>query len=56
MYDYLEQEKLLPEDQKGCRRRSNGTRDQLFIDKTVAILQEEAHQFIYGFDRLQESI
>ena len=35
MYDYLEQEKLLPEDQKGCRRRSRGTKDQLLIDKTV---------------------
>ena len=35
MYDYLEQEKLLSEEQKGCRRVSRGTKDQLLIDKTV---------------------
>ena len=53
MYDYLEQEKLLPEEQKGCRRGSRGTKDQLLIDKTcVEILQEKAHCFVYGLDRL----
>ena len=35
MYDYLEQEKLLPEEQKGCRRGSRGTKDQQLIDKAV---------------------
>ena len=35
MYDYLEQEKLVPEEQKGCRSGSSGTKDQLLIDKTV---------------------
>ena len=35
MYDYLEQEKLLPKELKGCRRRSSETKDQLLIDKTV---------------------
>ena len=35
MYDYLEQEKVLTEKQKGCRRGSSGTKDQLLIDKTV---------------------
>ena len=35
MYDYLEQEQLLPEEQKGCQRGSRGTKDQLLIDKTV---------------------
>ena len=35
MYDYLELEKLLPEEQKVCRRGSRGTKDQLIIDKTV---------------------
>ena len=34
-YDYLENMKLLPEEQKGCRRKSRGTKDQLLIDKTV---------------------
>ena len=35
MHDYLEQKKLLPEEQKGCRRGSCGTKNQLLIDKTV---------------------
>ena len=53
MYNYLEQEKLFPGEQKGCRRGSRGTKDQLLIDKTcVEILQEKAHCFVYGLDRL----
>ena len=28
-------ENLLPEEQKGCRRKSKGTKDQLLIDKTI---------------------
>ena len=35
MCGYLEQEKLLPEEQKGCTQGSCGTKDQLLIDKTV---------------------
>ena len=35
MYNFLEGEELLPEEQKGCRKKSRGTNDQLFIDKTV---------------------
>ena len=35
MYNYLEQEKLLPEEQKKCRRGSCGTKDQLLTDKTM---------------------
>ena len=43
MYDYLEQEKLLPEEQKECRRGSRGTKDQLLIDKTVLKDCEKRH-------------
>ena len=32
---YLDQEKLLPEEQKGCRKGSRGTSDLLYIDRTV---------------------
>ena len=32
MYRCLEREKILPEEQKGCKR---GRKDQLLIDKTV---------------------
>ena len=31
----MENEKLLPEEQKGCRRKSRGTKNQLLIDKTI---------------------
>ena len=35
MYNYLEREKIYPEEQKGSKRGSRGTKDQLLIDKTV---------------------
>ena len=35
MHNYLEPEKILPEEQKGCKRGSCGTKDQLLIDKMV---------------------
>ena len=35
VYDFLETEKLLPEEQKGCKRKSMGTADLLFIDRVV---------------------
>ena len=35
MYKYLEREKILPEEQKRCKRGSRGTKDQLLIDKSV---------------------
>ena len=40
IYEHLDQQKLLPEEQKGCRSRSRGTNDLLYIDR----------------DRLQESL
>lgn len=38
MYDHLDNNHVLPDEQKGCRKRSRGTKDQLLIDK--AILKE----------------
>ena len=35
MYNYLEREKILPKQQKGCKRGSRGTKDQLLTDKTA---------------------
>ena len=35
MYSFLEGRKLLPEEQKGCRERSRGTGDLLFIDRMI---------------------
>ena len=43
MYDYLEQENLLPEEKKGCRRKSHGRRDQLFDDKTLLKDSKKRH-------------
>ena len=35
IYNHLEENDLLPEEQKGYRRKSRGTMDQLLIDKAV---------------------
>ena len=35
MYSFLESRDLLPHEQKGCRKKSRGTHDQLFIDKML---------------------
>ena len=35
IYAHLDQEKLLPEEQKGCRKGSGGTNDPLYIDRAV---------------------
>ena len=35
MYVFLENENVLPEEQKGCRRKSRGTKYQLLIEKTI---------------------
>ena len=38
IYGFLENQGVLPEEQKGCRRKSKGTADQLYTDKML--LQE----------------
>ena len=35
MYAHLDQEKLLPEEQKGCRKGSRETNHLLYIDRTI---------------------
>ena len=35
LYNHLEEKNLLPDEYKGCRRNSRGTKDQLLIDKLV---------------------
>ena len=35
MYDYLERERILSEEQKGCRKGRRGTMAQLLIDKAI---------------------
>ena len=35
IYAHLDQEKLLPEEQKGCRKGSRGTNNLLYVDRAV---------------------
>ena len=35
LYRFLEEEKILPEEQKGCKRNNRGSKDQLLLDKAV---------------------
>ena len=35
IYAHLDQEKLLPEEQKGCKKGSRGTNGLLYIDRVV---------------------
>ena len=35
IYAHLDQEKLLPEEQKGCRKSSRGNSHLLYIDRAV---------------------
>ena len=35
IYDHLADKDLLPDEQKGCRKNSRGTKDQLLIDKAI---------------------
>ena len=35
IYAHLDQEKMLTEEQKGCRKGSRGTNDLLYIDRGV---------------------
>ena len=45
-YDHLESNCLLPDDQKGCRKGSKGTKDQLLIDKAVLREVKLKHRFL----------
>ena len=35
IYAHLDQDILLPEEKKGCRKGSRGTNDLLYVDRTV---------------------
>ena len=35
MYEFLDKNNIFPEEQKGCKRKSRGTKDQLLIDKAI---------------------
>ena len=35
IYTYMEERELFPHEQKGCKQKARGTKDQLLIDKTI---------------------
>ena len=35
MYTFLEENSILPQEQKGCKRKSYGCKDQLLINKMI---------------------
>ena len=39
-YQHLQSNELFPEEQKGCKKESRGTKDQLIIDKMVLKIAE----------------
>ena len=46
IYKHLDSNGLLPEEQKGCRKGSKGTKDQLMIDKAVLKDAKKKHRFL----------
>ena len=46
IYDHLNANALLPTEQKGCRKGSRGTKDQLLIDKAVLREAKIKHRFL----------
>ena len=44
IYAHLDQENVLPAEQKGCRKGSRGTNDLLYIDRAVIIEVKSRHK------------
>ena len=56
LYNYLGETSTIPYQQKGCRRKCRGTKDQLLIDVGEDEQQEKKNQPEYGKDRLQKGL
>ena len=54
MYEYLGSRSLLPEEQNGCKRKSRGTHDLLYIDRMV--LKEVKQRSCDWVNRLSQSV
>ena len=53
MHCFMENENLLAEEQKSCRRKSRVTKDKLLIDKTILKdCGKKKDKSCYGVDRL----
>ena len=46
IYDHLKGNNLLPDEQKGCRKRSRGTKDQLLVDKAIMLEARRKRRFL----------
>jgi len=40
---HFDSKKVWPWEQKGCKRKSRGTKDHLFVDKLVIVLTKQRH-------------
>ena len=49
MQKYMDDENLIPKEQKGCYRGSKGCKDQLLISKAI-LLQTQEKKIEYGMD------
>ena len=47
VYGHLETKKLLPVEQKGCRKHSRGTKDHLLVDKLVMDTAKIKHRNLF---------
>jgi len=52
MQKYMDDENLLPKEQKGCCSRTKGCKDQLLISKAINTtrMQTQEKKFEYGMD------
>ena len=57
VYRHLDQQKLLPEEQKEYRKRSRGTNDLLYMDSAVIReVKSTKKNLANGMDRLSENL
>ena len=56
LYNYLEETNTIPHQQKSCRRKCRGTKDQLLIDKMAMMSGKRSKTNQYGMDGLQEDL
>jgi len=47
IYKHLDETNLLPPEQKGCRKKSRGTKDHLLVDKLVMDMAKHKKRNLY---------
>ena len=56
IYEFLDKNDILPEEQKGCRKGSRGTNDLLFIDQKLLKEVKEREKIIDSLNRLSKGV